>query len=69
MSNKILLNHKIYIAGHNGMVGKALLSHLKKLGIKKIITADKKKINLLNANKVKIFLKKKKTRYCNKLCW
>lgn len=60
MSNKILLNHKFYIAGHNGMVGKALLSHLNQLGIKKIITVDKKKLDLLNANKVKKFFKKNK---------
>lgn len=39
IKKKSLLNLKIYIAGHNGMVGRALHSHLNKLGIKKIITS------------------------------
>ena len=61
MSNKTFLNnYKFYIAGHNGMVGKALLAHFDQLGIKKIITADKKKLNLLNGVKVKNFFKKNK---------
>ena len=34
---------KIFIAGHNGMVGSAILRELKKKGYKKIITINKKK--------------------------
>jgi GDP-L-fucose synthase len=51
-------NSKIFIAGHNGMVGSAILRYLKKKKFKKIITIEKKKINLLNYQKVNSFLKK-----------
>jgi GDP-L-fucose synthase len=51
---------KIFIAGHNGMVGSAILRELKKKGYKKIITINKKKLNLLNQDKVEKFLKKTK---------
>ena len=49
---------KIFVAGHNGMVGSAILRALKKKGYKKIITINKKKLNLLDQNKVRSFLKK-----------
>ena len=35
---------KIFIAGHNGLVGKATLDLLKKKGFKNLITVNKKKI-------------------------
>ena len=57
-------NTKIFLAGHNGMVGSAILKKLKKDGFKNIITVSKKKINLLDQQKVEKFLKKKKTTYC-----
>ena len=60
MKKKSLQNLKVYIAGHNGMVGRALLGHLKKLGTKKLITASKKNLDLLDANKLQKFLKKNK---------
>ena len=53
-------NTKIYIAGHNGMVGNALLRYFKKTGFKKIYFVTKKKLNLLNQNKVENFIKSKK---------
>ena len=56
----ITKNSKIFLAGHNGMVGSAILRKLKKKGYKKIIIADKKKLDLLNQNKVFKFLKKRK---------
>ena len=37
-------NTKIYIAGHNGTVGNALLRYFKEIGFKKIYFATKKKI-------------------------
>ena len=37
-------NSKIFIAGHNGMVGSAICKKLINKGFKKIITATKKKI-------------------------
>ena len=55
---------KIFLAGHQGLVGSAILRLLKKHGYKKIITVSKKKLNLLDQNKVYNFLKKKKTKNC-----
>ena len=42
MKKKSLRNFKIYIAGHNGMVGRAVLDYLKKIGVKKLVIAPKK---------------------------
>ena len=53
-------NNKIFLAGHNGMVGSAILKKLKSLGYKNIICVSKKKLNLLDQRKVENFLKKKK---------
>ena len=49
---------KIFVAGHNGMVGSSICRELKKKGYKKIITIEKKKLNLINQEKVFKFLKK-----------
>ena len=51
---------KIFLAGHNGLVGSAIYRMLKKRGFKNIITQSKKKLDLLNQNKVINFLKKNK---------
>ena len=51
---------KIFVAGHKGMVGSAITRKLKKMGFSRIIFADKKRLNLLDQNKVFKFLKKKK---------
>ena len=50
-------NDKIFVAGHNGMVGKSFVRQLKKQGFKKIFTVDKNKINLKNQNKVSRYIK------------
>jgi len=57
-----MINHKskIYIAGHKGLVGSAILRRLKKTGFKKILTANRSKIDLTNQSKVYNFLKKEK---------
>ena len=52
---------KIFVAGHKGMVGSAIVRKLKKKGYSRIIFAEKKKLNLLDQDKVFKFLKKKKT--------
>ena len=51
---------KIYVAGHKGLVGSAIVRQLKKEGYKKIIFADRSKLDLTNQLKVLKFLKKKK---------
>ena len=57
------MNHKskIYVAGHNGLVGSAIIRELKKKGYKKILTASRIQLDLVNQDKVLKFLKKKKT--------
>lgn len=57
---KINKKSKIFIAGHNGMVGSAIKRKFEFKGFKNIITIDKKKLNLLDQKKVFKFLKKKK---------
>ena len=51
---------KIFLAGHKGLVGSAILRKLKKKNYKNIITADRKKLDLLNQSSVYKFLKKNK---------
>ncbi len=51
---------RIFVAGHNGMVGSAIVKCLKKNKYKNIITVNKKKLNLTEFVKVKNFIKKKK---------
>ena len=49
---------RIFVAGHNGLVGSAVLRKLKELNYSNIILAEKKKLNLLDQKKVFNFLKK-----------
>ena len=51
-------NDKIFVAGHNGLIGSAIVKQLKSKGYKNIITIDKKKLDLINQNNVFKFLKK-----------
>lgn len=51
---------KIFLAGHNGMVGSAILDLLKRRKYKNIITLEKKKLDLRDQLKVNKFLTKKK---------
>ena len=51
---------KIFLAGHNGLVGSSILRKLKEQKFKNIILADRKKLNLLDQKKVFDFLKKNK---------
>ena len=59
---KIIVSKKdrIFVAGHNGLVGSAVLRKLKELNYSNIIVAEKKKLNLLDQKKVFNFLKKNK---------
>ena len=51
-------NLKIYVAGHKGLVGSAIVRELKKKGYKKIIVASRKKLDLTKQLIVLKFLKK-----------
>jgi len=55
-----LSNYKIFIAGHRGMVGTALINFLINNNVKKIITATRKQLNLQIASQVEKFIKKNK---------
>ena len=48
---------KIFLAGHKGMVGSAVLNTLKSRNYSNIITVEKTKLDLRNQNQVKKFLK------------
>ena len=54
---------KIFVAGHNGLVGSAIVRKLKEKGYKDIITIDKSKLDLTNQSEVFSFLKKKKPKF------
>ena len=56
----INLNSKVFIAGHNGMLGSSIFRKLKKKGYKKIITVNKKSLDLRNQNAVRKFFKARK---------
>ena len=51
---------KIFVAGHRGMVGNALVRILKKNPINEIITKTKSELNLLDQKAVHSFFKKNK---------
>ena len=49
------INARIFVAGHNGMVGSAIVRKLKELGYTNIITFDRSQLNLLNQSDVQSF--------------
>ena len=54
------LKSKIYIAGHNGMVGSAICRKLKELGYNNLIFKDSKALDLRNQNSVNDFFEREK---------
>ena len=54
---------KIFIAGHNGMVGSSILNFFKKKKYKNIHTINRKKLDLLDHEKTIKYLKKIKPKY------
>ena len=56
----INIKSKVFIAGHNGMLGSSIFRKLKNKGYKNIITVDRKKLDLRNQNAVEKFFKKRK---------
>jgi GDP-L-fucose synthase len=57
------IDSRIYVAGHNGMVGSALVRKLKEIGYKNIITASRKELNLLNQLAVQSFFSNEMPEY------
>jgi GDP-L-fucose synthase len=56
-------NSKIFVAGHRGLVGSAVVRRLKIQGFKNILTISKKKLDLTNQSKTYNFLKKNKPKF------
>ncbi len=60
-----MINHKdkIFVAGHKGLVGSAIVRKLKSKGYKNILLSEKSKLDLTSQNKVFNFLKKNKPKF------
>ncbi len=53
----------IYVAGHNGLVGSAIVRELNKKGYKNIMTRNRKELDLLDSIAVKNFFNKERPEY------
>jgi GDP-L-fucose synthase len=53
----------IFLAGHKGLVGSSVLNDLKSQGFKKIITIDKKKVDLRDYDKILNYFKNRNIDY------
>jgi GDP-L-fucose synthase len=56
-------NDKIYVAGHNGLVGSAIVRTLREQGYKNIICRSRKELDLTNESAVADFFRKEKPDY------
>ena len=57
------LNSKIYVAGHRGMVGSAIVTNLLNKGYTNIITRTSSELNLINQQDVAHFFESEKPEY------
>ena len=57
---KLSKKTKIFLAGHNGMVGSAILKKLEGNGYKNIVIRNRQQLDLLDQNKTYKFLKRNK---------
>jgi GDP-L-fucose synthase len=55
-----MLNKKIFITGHKGMVGSCLFDFLKKKNFNNIIVSSRNELDLTDLHKVNLFIKKNK---------
>ena len=60
---KMNLNDKIYVSGHNGMVGSAIVRKLRKKGFLNILTRTRSELDLTNQKNVNNFLELEKPNY------
>lgn len=56
-------NDKIYIAGHNGLVGSAIVRGLRQQGYKNLILKTRKELDLTDENSVKVFFRTERPDY------
>jgi len=57
------INSKIYVAGHTGLVGSAIVRALRRYGYKRIILRTRKQLNLIDQKQTFNFLKKIKPKF------
>jgi GDP-L-fucose synthase len=57
------LTDKIYVAGHKGLIGSAILRKLETEGFSNIITLDHSELDLMNQEQVQMFFAKEKPDY------
>ena len=62
-SESIQKNDKIYVAGHSGLVGSAIIRHLKNQGFMNLLTKNHDELDLINQQSVKSFFEKEKPDY------
>ena len=60
MKKLINFEDKIFVAGHNGMVGKAVCRSLRKYGYHNIITCDRANLDLANSKAVDEYMHQNK---------
>ena len=63
MDATIAKNSKIYVAGHHGMVGSAIVRRLERAGYSNLITRTRAELNLLNQLEVEQFFQAEKPEY------
>ncbi|MGU8814890.1 GDP-L-fucose synthase [Clostridium perfringens] len=56
-------NSKIYVAGHRGLVGSAIVRNLEEKGFKNIICRTHKELDLTNQNEVRRFFEEERPEY------
>jgi len=61
--NSMEKNSKIYVAGHNGLVGSTLIKALKANGYKNIIRGERNELDLRNSQQVNDFFEHNKPEY------
>ena len=63
MISRMEYNAKIYVAGHHGMVGSAVLRRLKAKGYKNFVLRRSSELDLTNQSEVEVFFKTEKPEY------
>lgn len=63
VKNNLDKQSKIYIAGHRGLVGSAIIRQLKASGFTNLLTQTHQELDLINQAEVKIFFKQEKPDY------
>ena len=59
----MLSSDKIYVAGHNGMVGSAIVRKLSSLGYNNVIVKNSSELDLRNQHQVRLFFEKNRPSY------